>query len=188
MTKKESRVLVNNLRKQLSAEEVRLRSNTVFNNLIKVRDFCDAKNIYVYVSYNNEVDTYPIIEYCFSHNKNVFVPKVYGDEMKFHEISSFDELAPGAYGIMEPVNDFDASWNDICGTVIMPGVAFDRNFNRAGYGGGFYDKYLSFHNNLKKIAVCFDFQIVDKIDVQDYDLQPDIIVCESDLLFNCSSL
>lgn len=64
----------------------------------------------------------------------------------------------------------------------MPGVAFDKKLNRAGYGGGFYDRYLEKHPDIYKAAVCFDFQVVDEIETENYDLKPDVLVMESGVL------
>ncbi len=73
--------------------------------------------------------------------KTVWVPKVHGETMDFYEITSFDELKPGAYGISSPMPEYlHRQTTDL---MIMPGVAFDTNRNRVGYGGGYYDRYLS---------------------------------------------
>ena len=66
--------------------------------------------------------------------------------------------------------------------MVMPGLAFDRNRNRAGYGGGFYDKYLADKPQIFKSAVAFHFQIVESIETDSYDLRPDIIVTEQEII------
>ena len=70
--------------------------------------------------------------------------------MKFHKINSLDELCPGYYGILEPdihCEEWKSGEDNIDGTdlCVMPGLAFDNNFNRIGYGGGFYDRFLSYY-------------------------------------------
>ena len=108
------------------------------------------------------------------------MPKVYGRDMKFHRITTLSELKPGKYGILEPDN------TDICepeqGLMIMPGLAFDKEHHRAGYGGGFYDRYLEQHPAFYKAAVAFSFQIVDHIETESYDLKPDCIITEQAVL------
>lgn len=182
MTKQEARAYVNKMRKTLDEDEFAASSRRVFDNLKTVDAFREAENVLIYVSYNKEVDTYAIMEYCFDMGKKVFVPKVYGDEMKFHRIRSLGDLAVGKFGIMEPDNVFCDEWENVSGVMIMPGVAFDYRLNRAGYGGGFYDRYLSKHNSFFKIAICFDFQLVSELEVQEHDLKPDMIICGNKIL------
>ncbi|MBQ4283294.1 MAG: 5-formyltetrahydrofolate cyclo-ligase [Lachnospira sp.] len=187
MTKSEARALVKARKSLMSKEEVLAKSRNIVNRLMELKEFCNEKKVLVYVSYNEEVDTWELIERCLSLGKEVYVPKVYGETIKFHKINSFSLLKAGKYGIMEPSNEFRSEWDNLSGVMIMPGLAFGRDFSRVGYGGGFYDRYLSrslgaLKNKLTTIAVCFDFQIMDSVDVEDYDYRPDIIVSESEVL------
>lgn len=183
MTKSEARAYVKSVKKNMTDEEVAARSRFVIEKIMEMPEFKTADNIYTYVSYNQEVDTHIFIKECLDMGKNIFVPKVYGRDIKFHRIDSFELLVSGKYGILEPDNKFLEEWNEVCGIMIMPGLAFGRDFSRAGYGGGFYDRFLETHNNLKTMGVCFDFQILDNIEVEAYDYRPDIIVSESDTFY-----
>lgn len=183
MTKSAARDYVKSIKRNMTVEEVTARSINIINKVMELPEFKSADNIYTYVSYNQEVDTHILIKKCLDMGKNIFVPKVYGGDIKFHRIDSFELLALGKYGILEPDNEFLEEWNEVCGVMIMPGLAFGRDFSRAGYGGGFYDRFLEAHNNLKTIGVCFDFQILDNIETEDYDYRPDIIVSESDTFY-----
>lgn len=183
MTKNEARAVVKKLRAGMAESELILKSRNVIEKLKQLEEFINADNIFVYVSYNNEVDTKEFIADCLELGKNVFVPKVNGREMRFHKIYSLDELHVGSFGILEPANDYLDQWNDLSGFMVMPGVAFDKKLNRVGYGGGYYDRYLSSHLNIKKAAVCFDFQLVDNIEAEEHDLKPDILVSENYIIF-----
>lgn len=183
MTKENARAYVKSIKKTMTKEEVDARSCNIIKRVMELPEFKKADNIYTYVSYNQEVDTHILIKECMGIGKNIFVPKVYGRDIKFHRIDSFELLTLGKYGILEPDNKFLEEWNDTCGVMIMPGLAFGRDFSRAGYGGGFYDRFLASHNNLKTIGVCFDFQILDSIETDVYDYRPDIIVSESDTFY-----
>lgn len=180
MDKKMARQYVKNIKKSMSEEDVLSRSKSVIEKIYKLEEFKENVNILTYVNYNQEVVTKDFINECIACGKNVYVPKVYGKEMKFHKINSLDDLKPGAYGILEPVNEC----SDVdSGFMVMPGVAFDKKLNRAGYGGGYYDRYLEKHTNIYKAAVCFDFQIVDNIQMEKFDLKPDVLVAESGVYY-----
>lgn len=76
---------------------------------------------------------------------------------------------PGAYNIPEPVADTPVA-DDETALVLMPGLAFDPDGHRCGYGGGFYDKYLAAHRQHVTLALCYDFQMFAHLDVDDYDI------------------
>lgn len=156
-------------------------------------EYKNADIVFIYVDYNKEVCTETLIEDALKNGKKVAVPKVYkhdlssasidGSYMKFHYITSMDDLAPGYNGIKEPesqlpVADYDAA----SAVMIMPMVAFDTEKNRVGYGGGYYDKYVNSHQVLYKIGIAYDEQKVDSIDdISDNDVKPDIIITQKDV-------
>ena len=98
--------------------------------------------------------------------------------MRAAEVGSLAELEPGFKGILEPRTRMpvDPSTADV---VIVPGVAFDARGNRLGYGGGFYDSFLSECGDVPRIGVCFEVQVVDEVPVAEHDLPVDVIVTES---------
>lgn len=135
-----------------------------------------AETIYSYVSYNQEADTWSLIAFSLSIGKKVAVPKVIGKELKFFYIKSLEELKPGYKGIYEPITNAVA--DDESALMIMPIVAFDRERHRIGYGGGYYDRYLSKHTGHTKIGIAFGFQQVSRIPFEPFDINPDIIITE----------
>lgn len=182
LTKNELRKKMNKEREALSKSEVMEKSNEICKNLLKIEDFTGAECVLCYISIKNEVVTTPVINFCLEQGIRIAAPRVNGNEMDFYYISSCDELAPGAFGIPEPVG------NDRCiptekDIIIMPGLAFDKNGNRIGYGGGYYDKYLSIHHNVKKIAVAYDFQVVEEVESEITDILPDYIVTDNGIFF-----
>ena len=128
-----------------------------------------AKSLYGYLSYNQEVRTAGILQQAQQDGKRVAVPKVFGDEMKFLWLDDLSAVAPGAYGIPEPAADGPEA-DDETALVLMPGLAFDPEGHRCGYGGGFYDKYLAEHRQHVTLALCYDFQMLDRLDTDDYDI------------------
>ncbi len=171
--------------KQLRADMTRTerfeKSMRIFEQLITVPEFKRADRIYTYVSMDNEIDTIMLIDYSLSLEKRVFVPRVSGRDMEFYEISDISELSPGYMGIYEPdINGKEPDYSRT-GFMCMPGLAFDKSYNRIGYGGGFYDRYLSVENKLYKAALAYEAQLLESIPTQDGDVRPDMIVTEESI-------
>ena len=157
------------------------KSMQIFEQLITVPEFKRADRIYTYVSMDNEIDTIMLIDYSLSLEKRVFVPRVSGRDMEFYEISDISELSPGYMGIYEPdINGREPDYSRT-GFMCMPGLAFDKSHNRIGYGGGFYDRYLSVENKLYKAALAYEAQLLESIPAQDGDVRPDMIVTEENI-------
>lgn len=181
-------------RNMLTAQDIDILSEKIFSRLLSLNILTDKKSILTYVSYKSEVKTYKIIDYCFNNSISVYAPKVKGECMDFYKISSYKELDYGAYGILEPINEniYVENYDNNCiseihkpyDIIIMPGLIFDTDGNRLGYGGGYYDRYLSKYNNLYKIAICYDFQIIDNniISAEPHDIKPDIIITDKRII------
>jgi 5-formyltetrahydrofolate cyclo-ligase len=134
----------------------------------------------------SEVDITPLIRWCWEAGYHVAVPKVDKalQSMEAYEISSFEELEPGAWGIPEPrptasrvttLAEIDV--------IIIPGLAYDRQGGRLGYGSGFYDRFLSSYAVMGlpqpfKLGVCFDIQLQDELPMEQHDLRVDILITE----------
>ena len=120
-------------------------------------------------------DTGAFLRQAQRDGKRVAVPKVYGDEMRFLWLDDLQQVAPGAYGIPEPIADGPVAMDETA-LVLMPGLAFDREGFRLGYGGGFYDKYLAAHPKHVTLALCYGFQMFDHLDVDDYDIPVQYVI------------
>ena len=134
-----------------------------------------AKSLYGYLSYNQEVRTAKILQQAQKDGKRVAVPKVFGDEMRFLWLDDLSAVAPGTYNIPEPVADTPVA-DDETALVLMPGLAFDPDGHRCGYGGGFYDKFLAAHPSHPTIALCYGFQMLDHLDVDAHDIPVDAVL------------
>ena len=178
-SKKDIRKRVLNLRNSMKETEWEANSNRIYEKVVTHSFFLEEDHIYCFVNYQKEVNTKRIIEKAWSLNKTVLVPKIYGDEMKFHKIESFNELQEGYKGILEPSNDniFDSAQ----GLVIMPGVAFDKKRNRVGYGKGFYDRFLEKHPNLKTMGIAFQLQVLENVPFDSQDIKPEILITEEEI-------
>jgi len=186
-TKKEIRKHIKYMKNLMDPLEVINKSTLIGNLFMKQEEYKKAQSIYIYVNYNQEVITTGIIKDSLKAGKNVYVPKVQDDIIRFYQINSFeDDLAPGAYGILEPTSNLADDSRD--GLLIMPGLAFDRKFHRVGYGGGFYDKYLALPNSHIKLALAYNFQIFDLIATDELDMKVDIIITQDLVIRNPSHI
>ena len=99
--------------------------------------------------------------------------------MNFHTIDGIENLKKNHLDISEPVNGEICTNIDV---VIVPGIAFDKSGNRLGFGSGYYDKFLNLHASIYKIALAFDFQLIDTIDIQEHDVPMDLIITENRII------
>lgn len=178
--KKELRKLVREEKRKLLPEDIRKRSMAILKNLYQTESYQKAERVFVYVNYNQEVDTSLLIDHALEEGKTILVPKVLGECMEFYRIASREELEKGAYGILEPVLECEKD-TSCQGLMILPGLVFDRNHHRIGYGGGFYDRYLMEHPDFEKVALCYDFQVVEKIETEEFDIPVDVIITETEV-------
>lgn len=135
----------------------------------------NAKTIYGYLPYNQEVRTVPILERALQEGKRVAVPKVIGDEMRFIYLSDLTQVDKGYAGIPEPIADEPVA-DDPTALVLMPGLAFDPEGHRIGYGGGFYDRFLAAEPNHPTVALCYEFQMLPSLETEEFDIPVDLVL------------
>ena len=162
-------------KRAMTPEEITAASEKLTANFLATDLYRQAKTIYGYLPYNQEVRTVPILEQALADGKRVAVPKVYGDEMKFIYLPDLTQVAKGYSGIPEPIAD-DPVGDDPTAVVLMPGLAFDKEGHRIGYGGGFYDKFLALEPNHPTVALCYGFQILRELPVEDFDVPVDLVL------------
>jgi len=139
-------------------------------------EFQQANKIMFYASFDNEVYTHDLIKELIFQEKKIFLPYIYFGEMFFSYVNSFDELRKGRYGILEPKIIRGCSAFGL-NMAIVPGIAFDKNNNRIGYGFGYYDKLFK-KIKCPKVALAYDFQIIEKIETDSYDIPLDKIISD----------
>jgi len=155
----------------------------IYDNILSLQAFEKAGHIHAYVSTPSEADTYGIMEYILhlSSQKHLFLPRVTGEgTMEFFEVTDLNrDLKVGYKGITEPVAPIERASNQSPEIILVPGVAFDKNFNRMGYGKGFYDRYLALRGQKSlKVGVCYSFQLLQEIPCEENDVKMDIIVTD----------
>ena len=164
-------------KRALSEAEIAARSAVLAEKLCHAPQYLSAKALYIYLSFNQEVRTKPIIERAWAEGKRVAVPKVFGDELRFIWLERFDQLTAGFFGIEEPAADGPVA-DDPAALIVLPGLAFDREGRRLGYGGGFYDRYLRAHPGHPTLALCYDFQLLPHLDAEAHDIPADAVLTD----------
>lgn len=175
MDKKALRAEIRAKKRAMTAQEIEEKSAALAKAFYETAEYKNAKTIYGYLPYNQEVRTTQMLAHALADGKQVAVPKVYGDEMKFILLSDLGQVAKGYAGIPEPIAD-DPVAADPTALVLMPGLAFDPEGHRLGYGGGFYDKFLAAEPDHPTLALCYDFQMLPHLDTESYDIPVDRVL------------
>jgi len=166
-------------RDNTSFDFMKIASEKIKKKLKKINAFRDAQKIGVYYPIGSEILTQDIIQELLSDGKEVFFPKVIGENMEFRKIIDFSSLEKGQFDIMEPKDDCQIDNN--LEVVLVPTVGISPIGVRLGYGHGFYDRFLAKHKSVT-ISLTFEKQIVKKIPKSEHDIIIDWIVTEDRIL------
>ena len=175
MDKKELRRQIRELKRAMTPEQIEQASLRLGELFLETQQYKNAKTIYGYLPYNQEVRTVPMLEQAIRDGKKVAVPKCYGDEMKFIYLEDLTQVELGYCNIPEPIADGPVA-EDETALVLMPGMAFTKSGDRMGYGGGFYDKFLAKEPNHPTVALCYSFQMVESLPTAEYDIPVDCVL------------
>jgi 5-formyltetrahydrofolate cyclo-ligase len=173
-------------RDSIGAELKRAKDMSISERLTALPEFIKAYKILLYASFRSEVDTVDLIKYCITGNKVVVLPKVDRErgELTLYEVKNIEELAEGCFGISEPAvsedRSMDAADMDV---IVVPGVAFDEDCGRLGYGKGFYDKLLSKAKGQGSrvkgvVALAYEEQIAEALPLEAHDIRMDKIITD----------
>ena len=163
---------------QLTDKEKEIEAANVFEKIEALPEFINAHNIMIYWSMPDELPTHNFI-IRWSKKKTMLLPVVKGEDMLIKPFSTKEELKQGSLGIWEP--DTQKEYLNSIDLVIVPGVAFDRDKSRLGRGKGYYDRYF-INKRIVKIGVCFDFQLLESIPIDSFDIKMDKVVTNSILI------
>lgn len=180
--KNELRSKYKSIRKNLTDKEKDKLDNDIFNKVITSNAFKKSDTIITYVSTDIEIDTRKLIELSLKSGKTVAVPKCIDGtrNMKFYEINSFDDLEIATFSVLEPKTNVCKEFNDfnekcLC---IVPGMVYDLNGYRLGYGKGYYDRFLSQHKKMIKMGLCYCNCTINKLISGRFDVSVDYLVTE----------
>lgn len=175
MDKKQLRASIREKKRAMTEAEIVSKSEALGEKFAEAELYRQAKTVYGYLPYNQEVRTVPMLQRALAEGKSVAVPKVFGDEMKFIYISDLSQVEKGYAGIPEPIADGPVA-DDKTALVLMPGLAFDPQGHRIGYGGGFYDRFLELEPDHPTLALCYDFQMLPHLDTEEHDIPVDCVL------------
>ena len=162
-------------KRAMTLEQIEKASYALAKQFFATSYYREAKTLYGYLPYNQEVRTEPILLQALKDGKKVAVPKVYGDTMRFIYLEDMNGIEKGYAGIPEPVADEPVAADETA-LVLMPGLAFDKEGHRIGYGGGFYDKFLSAEPTHPTVALCYDFQMLANLETEEFDVPVDLVL------------
>ena len=175
MNKQELRRAIREKKRAMTETEIESKSAALGELLAGSQCYRDAKTVYGYLPYNQEVRTVPILQKALADGKRVAVPKVYGEEMRFIYMTDLTQVENGYAGIPEPVADEPVA-DDAHALVLMPGLAFDAEGHRIGYGGGFYDRFLAQEPEHPTVALCYEFQMLPNLETEEFDIPVDCVL------------
>lgn len=167
-------------RNSLAAADACLWSLQIQARVLALDCFRTASTIAIYSPIQNEVDTCGLLDHALASGKRVFLPRWFGQELSFAQVTSPAELAAGRFGIFEPIGAMCLTDSDKQNLLILvPGVVFDTTGNRLGRGGGSYDRLLAqFSNSARFAGLAYEFQIVPAVPAQSWDRAMHFIVTE----------
>ena len=182
----------NEIRKKLLKQRRRLSPSKKKNHEIQMLSFLqtweifnEACIIHIFLPILDEPETRKIIEFSWKSGKQIVVPCVLQNKPElFHSrLNSFEDLRPGALGVLEPSPERRIAFTpERFDLVIVPGVAFDRLGGRLGYGKGYYDRFLD-QTLAFRLALAFDFQLLQTVPTEMHDVPMDGILTESGIYF-----
>lgn len=185
-TKSETRKKILSIRNNMGNKQVIEKSKVIINKLNSTSEFKNSKTVFVYMDFKNEVKTLDLIKEMIKEKKRVIIPYTdientviipveindIGTDLKF---SSFGYLEPKEEKVI-PIDPYEFD------LIIVPGVVFDKDLNRIGFGKGYYDRILSKkRNDAKAVAIAYEFQILDEIPREVHDVKMDKIITEENI-------
>ncbi|MBH0166402.1 5-formyltetrahydrofolate cyclo-ligase [Fictibacillus sp. 7GRE50] len=180
MDKSQWRKKLKQLLLSMGKEERKVKSESISNLLFQTDEWKKANCIGITVSRTFELDTSYIINQAWTEGKIVGVPKCYSKhkQMEFREIRSYEELENVYMDLYEPKVDVTPCIEPSqLNMIIVPGLVFDREGYRIGYGGGYFDRYLQSYDG-SKLSIAYTLQTTNSLPHENYDIPVDTVITE----------
>lgn len=178
--KKELRGIIEQKSRVLHSEDRARYSKLLCEKLRNLEAFQKAETVLLYYPVRNEVDIRPLL-HEFKDKKVLLLPVAHRRYLEVRRYVGRSELRRGRYGIPEPKGLAFTGTPDL---IVVPGIAFDRNCNRLGRGGGYYDRYLKRYSNIPVVALCYEYQLVKKVPMGIHDHRVDAVLSPHHDLLN----
>ena len=175
--KKQKRAELKKQREELADKE--LFSDKIADAFLSSDIYQNADTLLLYYSVGSEVSTSRILKIAWMDNKRVAFPVCIDNKgfMEFYYVTDEAELVDGMYGIKEPCKEsekYDFSHPGLC---IVPGLSFDRNGYRIGYGKGYYDRFLSKFNGIS-VGLCYESLVSESLPRDAYDKKVNYLITD----------
>jgi 5-formyltetrahydrofolate cyclo-ligase len=168
-------------RENLEKRVVKRASAHVCRQLVQLSEYIEAEKILFYMAIRNEIDLLDAMKMAWKDQKQVLLPRVKGTWMECIEVKQLDQLKKGTFGIPEPT-DGPIVRPDQLDLVVVPGIAFDVQGYRLGYGGGYYDRLFARYPSLTRIGVLEHGQLVATVHPESHDQPMHILITSQQIL------
>jgi 5-formyltetrahydrofolate cyclo-ligase len=172
-------------RKKIPAKERKEKSELIAEKLFSLPEFLNAKKLMIYHSFKEEVETNLIIEKAYELKKEVFIPSIQDEKnclMNCVKIEKETEMKFDCFGICKPKKSIKVHPKEL-DLIIVPGIAFDLQGNRLGWGKGFFDRFLKKCINCTFIGLSFEEQITKKIPADEMDVKMNLVITEKQIKY-----
>ncbi len=180
MLKKQIRKKMLEIRNNIGFEIKKQKDERITNSFIELLKKRKAKSVLLYASFGSEVDTWRIFDYCIANSIKTAFPKVKDRDLELCWVDRPECLDRGYKSILEPKEGKIANLQEI-DLIAVPGIDFDKKCFRIGYGGGFYDRLLSFSHGLA-VGLAYEEQIIDEIPIEPFDKKVDLIITDERMI------
>lgn len=182
-SKSEFRKAVLDIRNNMVSEDVVEKSIKIMKTLTATEEYSKSKTVLVYMDFRNEVKTSELIKKMLHQSKHVIIPYTDVKNTLIIPVEIKDmanDLCLCSYGYLEPKKEIIKEVEvDKIDLIIVPGVVFDKNLNRIGFGKGYYDRILNRkRKDTKAVAIAYEFQVMDEIPHEEHDKKMDMIITE----------
>lgn len=169
-------------RDQLDLSQVVDLSFRINQEIVNFSIFKQAKTVLFYAAIGNEVKLDLATQEALKLGKRVVFPRVVSDELKLYQVTDLSkDLELGYAKIPEPKTSLPEIKSTELDLILVPGIAFDPNGNRIGYGKGHFDRFLE-HLTRTRMGIAYDFQLVDLIPAEEHDITMDYILTENRMI------
>ncbi|MDR3259346.1 MAG: 5-formyltetrahydrofolate cyclo-ligase [Fusobacteriaceae bacterium] len=176
--KNQIRAQLKEKREQISFDNILKSSDRIAHLFLEIIKNNDFNSIMSYCSFRNEVDTDFINKEILKMKKILILPKIENNQIIPIRENSLLGLKKNKFGIYEPDG---YCYTDKIDMIIVPGIGFDKKGNRIGFGKGYYDKFLKNYKTVLKIALAFEFQIINNIPTEEHDIKINKLISEKKL-------